>query len=116
MSAVPILEYSNGVVKVLALRARDLEAVIFVLYCPPYSSAKELSNAPTNLDEAIGLAQASSHKFFNILGFGDYNLPGVRWEDTTPVSGSSAPAKIAGKLLGFMMISSLYSLSRMPPG
>jgi hypothetical protein len=101
-SAVPILEYSNGVVKVLALKVRDLEAVVFVLYRPPDSSAEELSDALTKLDEAIGLAQANSHKFSNILGFGDYNLPGVRWEDTTPVSGSSAPAKIAGKLLGFM--------------
>jgi hypothetical protein len=100
--AVPILTFSNGTVEALALKIRGLESIVFAVYRPPKSTLADLDPMLTALEEAIDLAQAHSQKHANLLGFGDYNLPDIKWSDIQPVSADGTRSGISSRLLRFM--------------
>jgi hypothetical protein len=84
ISAVPIMTYSNGGVEAIVLKIREMEAIVFVVYRPPASTLRDLEALLEALEETIMFAQAHSSKFSNILGFGDYNFPQIKWGASQP--------------------------------
>jgi hypothetical protein len=79
LAAIPILTYSNNGVEAIAMKVRELEAIVFAVYRPPASTLSDLEPLLEALEESILMAQAHSTKFGNILGFGDYNFPKIKW-------------------------------------
>jgi hypothetical protein len=100
--ALPIFKYSNGIVEALALKIRELESIIFCVYRPPKTTRSEFKPMIRGLEEAIEMAQAHSVKYNNLLGFGDFNLPEIRWSDTQPVGADGSKSGSASSLIKFM--------------
>jgi hypothetical protein len=102
LAAVPVLQFSNGVVEAVVLKIRDLESIVFSIYRPPDTKEIELSQALRNVEESIELSQANSGKFSNVIGLGDYNLPMIQWPEGSYPSGDSQTSRQAGLLLTWM--------------
>ncbi len=111
---VPILQYSCGMVEVLALKARALESILYIIYQPPNSTPQELDQALDHLEEAIFMAQANSDKLPNLLGFGDLNLPEVQWEAPQAPQGKGWSARLTGRFLRFLNHHFQSQLVRVP--
>jgi ribonuclease P/MRP protein subunit RPP40 len=97
LATIPCLQWSNGVVEVLVLKARSLGSLIVGVYRPPNTTMEEWTEAINVLEESISLAQANSHHFDRLLMFGDFNFGDIDW--TNPAVGASGQA---GQMLRFM--------------
>jgi hypothetical protein len=101
LAAIPILTYSNCGVEAIALKVRELEAIVFAVYRPPSSTLRDLEPLLDVLEESILMAQAHSSKFGNILGFGDYNFPQIKWGTSQPGLAEEAVTGAAARFLSF---------------
>jgi hypothetical protein len=63
LATIPSLQWSNGAVEVLVLKARSLGSLIAGVYRPPDTTTEEWTEAINILEESISLAQANSHHF-----------------------------------------------------
>jgi hypothetical protein len=99
LSALAMLQYSDGVVELLVVKIRDIDSLLVGVYRPPDTTAEEWAAALDVLHEAILLAQAHNDKYRNLIMCGDFNFPDVRWEDPALVGLATGQA---GMLVKFM--------------
>ena len=76
--------------------------ILFIMYRLPDAPPHKFSEILDRVDEEIDMIQANSNKFGNILGFGDSNLPGIAWLDTSFKESNSVLGLQAKSLINFM--------------
>jgi hypothetical protein len=96
-----ILSFSNGVVEVLALKVCDLDSLVIGIYRPPETSVEEWTEASRLIDEAVLLSQAH-WKYVNLLYFGDFNFPTIKWPEGTCPEGDGQVNKQVNRFLRMM--------------
>jgi hypothetical protein len=96
---VPILHYSCGVVEVLALEARALEVILYVVYRPPDSTPQEIKLVWLSLRKPLSWPRPTS---LNLLGLGDLNLPGIQWNSPQVTQSFSREAQLEARLIRFI--------------
>ncbi len=101
MATVPILQFSNDAVEIVAVKIKALDSIYFSAYRPPDTSTDEWEEAMEALTEAIHITQAHQ-RFLTVIGSGDFNLPNVDWADTScpavRLEGASREAMAAARL------------------
>jgi hypothetical protein len=100
-AAVPILTFSENGVEAIVLKVRDLEAIVFAVYRPPSTTSQDFEPLLVALEESILLAQAHSNKFENVLGFGDFNFPNIKWGSSQPGLAEVTVTGAAERFLSF---------------
>ena len=83
IAAVSMLAYSNGVVEALVTKIKSLNLILFIVYRHPGASPEEFLDAMDCVSTDIDIIKANNNKYGNILGLGDFNLPGMDWPNTT---------------------------------
>ena len=106
LGAVPVLQYSNGVVDALVVKVAEIESIISVIYRPPDTKEVELAPALNEIERCILDTQTANPKFTNVLCFGDLNLPQIKWPEGLLSGGDSIQNRQAEQFLEFM--SSMY--------
>ena len=81
LATVPFFQFPNSYVEIVALKVQCIDAIIFSVYLPPNTPAAKWEEAMLSLGMEVDMAQAHG-RFPSVMGFMDFNLPEIDWEDS----------------------------------
>ena len=82
-----VLQHSNSVCESIGIRIKTLETLLLCTYRPPGTKFEEFEEALDQVQETINETMKQNSQIRNLLYFGDFNFPDLKWPGGNVYSG-----------------------------